>query len=116
MIKLIDIKDLKPEDVLVALFNASIPPDLECMHPGRGLQAMTVAGARAEIEGRTEMGLDGLEFFEVAGRSIFVNLGGGSMAPGIYDRENGRNGAAQEAIDSVRAAQGDIDKFPAEII
>jgi hypothetical protein len=116
MIKLIHFNGLSPEEVLAALFNASKPKELRCMQPGSGPQIMTVEGARAKIQERTRMGLNGLEFIEIDGHLICVNLEGDSMAPGLYDRANGGDGAAQKAIDSLRANQVAIDNFSAEVL
>lgn len=116
MIELIHFNDLSPEEVLAALFNASETKGLSCLQPGNSPQFMTVDGARTKIRELAKSGLNGLEFFEIDGHLLYVNLEGGSMAPGLYDRFNGGEGSAQKAIDSLRENREVIDNLSVKVL
>lgn len=96
MSSLIDLKGLDKAAVLAALYNAAKPQGMGFLHYDP--KPMDVEEAK-EILSRGCFDFDYLK-----GRVMKVDLSGETLDPRLYDRDNGE-GAAQQAIDSLRTTQ-----------
>lgn len=97
----IDIAGLDKAEVLAALYNGSRQLGMGFMH-ARGAAGMTVEEARVEVtkgdDNKRMFGPIGgrekeLYFDYLHGRVIKSNIGGDSLDPWGYDRDNGRGAA-----------------------
>lgn len=85
----IDISQMNKAKVLVALFNRATPLGLGFLHYNPA--DMTEMQAQTTLD-------EGQTYFDyVQGRVMKVNLGGDSLDPALYDRDNGK-GAARKAL------------------
>lgn len=84
----INIKGLDKAEVLAALYNASKQQGMGFMD-SRGASLMSKEQAQEVIE------RVGLNFDYLQGRVMKVHLGGDSLEPWGYDRDNGRGAAAR---------------------
>lgn len=91
----IDLTGLDKAVVLAALYNASRPQGMGFLHYDP--TPMTTEEAHNLLEGSTY-------FDYLKGRVMKIDLSGNTLAPGLYDRDNG-DGAAVRAIASLRQSQ-----------
>lgn len=91
---MVNIKGLLKDDVLVALWNASKCQGISFMD----YAPLTAGQAYAEILKRKK-------FDYLNGKVLKVDLSGNEFDERLYDRDNGA-GAAQKAIDELRAQKG----------
>lgn len=90
----IDISKMDKAEVLAALYNSSRQQGMGFMH-ARGRAAMSKEQASDEIKANTQ---DGKCYFDyLHGRVMKVEIGGNTLDPWLYDRDNGE-GAAQRAL------------------
>lgn len=91
----VNIEGLDKAAVLIALYNASKVMGMGVLHARKS--PFTVGEA-------TKLLKEYSRFDYLFGRIMKVDLAGNSFDPDSYDRDNGA-GAAQRAIDKLRAAQ-----------
>lgn len=91
---MIDVSNLKPSAVLAALYNASQPQGFGFLQFTP--EPMTEEEAAQIIGDRKRVDVDYLK-----GRVLKVEIGGATLDPRLYDRDNG-DGAAARAIDAIR--------------
>jgi hypothetical protein len=108
----IDISKLDKAEVLAALFNNSKQQGMGFLHAS-GSEGMTVDAARAVIEAGDDHQRrypdlladqkKRMYFDYVNGRVMKVEIGGDTLDPRLYDRDNGQ-GAAARALEPLLAA------------
>lgn len=92
MSELIDISKMDKAEVLRVLYNDSKQQGMGFLH-ARGREPLTHAEAEELLK-------QGTSFDYLHGRVMKVNIGGNSLDPWGYDRDNGQ-GAAQRAISRI---------------
>ena len=107
----IDVKDIPPGKLLAALYNNGRALGMGILQSRDG--AMTEAEADALISGETNTTdypdggpkSDGKKryFDYLHGRPMKIEVGGDTVRPGLYDRDNG-TGAVQRVVDLLREA------------
>lgn len=93
MSEMIDITGLDKAVLLAALYNRSKPQGLGILHARPG--DMTPAEATTHLS-------TGPYFDYLGGRVLKVDLGGDTLNPWLYDRDNG-SGAAARVVEQLRA-------------
>ena len=91
----IDISKLDKAEVLAALYNASKQQGMGFMQ-SRGASGMTKEEAASEIEA-VKSANGKIRFDYLNGRVMKVEIGGDTLEPWLYDRDNGP-GAAERAL------------------
>jgi hypothetical protein len=91
----IDISKFDKAEVLAALYNASKQQGMGFLNP-RGREPLTKEEAANLLK-------EGTYFDYLAGRVMKVELGGDSLDPWLYDRDNGP-GAAASALEKLAKA------------
>jgi hypothetical protein len=100
----IDISKLDKAEVLAALYNNSRQQGMGFLQ-SRGREGMTVEQAREEIVAASGINRRGeltICFDYLNGRVMKVDIGGDTLAPHLYDRDNGQ-GAAAAALEPLLA-------------
>ena len=100
----IDISKLDKAEVLAALYNDSKQQGMGFMH-SRGAVGMSKEDAAKEIEAVKRERGEGkvsIRFDYLHGRVMKVELGGDTLDPWLYDRDNGQ-GAAARALEPLMA-------------
>lgn len=107
---MIDVSDIKPAELLAALYNRSFvnPGGMGFLQDKPG--DMTVVQAQEYLDGKVEddyMGKpfesNGHRYFDyLNGRVMKVEINGATLRTELYDRDMGE-GAAQSVVDTVRA-------------
>jgi hypothetical protein len=105
----VDIQGLDKAAVLAALFNASSCTGSRFKQTGNGPEIMSIDDARAFIQQQANVYSSGLEFLEVFGRPIMVNLSNDNFVPWLYDRENGEAGLAEQVVSQLREPEQATD-------
>jgi len=98
----IDISKLDKAEVLAALYNGSRQQGMGFMN-ARGGSGMTAEQASKEINtAKREMrsGRVSIRFDYLHGRVMKLDIGGDTLDPRLYDRDNGQ-GSARNALDSL---------------
>lgn len=90
---MISIKGLAKADVLAALYNASRPQGMGFL--SFEARPMTREEAQALLDAGPPHPKGGVFFDYVKGRILKVLIGGDSLDPWLYDRDNGPGAAAQ---------------------
>lgn len=103
----IDVTDLTPAQVLTALYNASHPLGLGILNPTSGTdltvyQAQHVLDQTHAKNGRLQAPDRPVYVDYLQGRVIKTRIGGDTVDPRMYDRDNG-TGAAARAIAALRS-------------
>ncbi len=106
----LDVSDIKPEDLLAALYNAVSPSGMGFLQARPG--DMTPEQASALLNGdeqESDYPIDRCRkkgkpayFDYLYGRCLKVEINGKTLRTGLYDRDYGQ-GAAQRVVDSVRS-------------
>ena len=112
----IDVSDIKPEQLLAALYNAVSPSGMGFLQavPGDMTEeqaSMLLSGEDQETDypvDRNRSNCKPAYFDYLHGRCLKVEIDGKTLRAGLYDKDYG-SGAAQRVVDSIRTAQGEID-------
>lgn len=101
----IDIKGIDKAELLAALYNGSRQQGMGFMN-SRGASSMTKDDAQKILsEGGWLTNLPGRVYFDyLQGRVMKVDIGGDTIEPWLYDRDNG-HGAAARVIADLRGKQ-----------
>lgn len=100
----IDITGLSAAAVLAALYNNARQQGMGFLHQ-RGASGMSEAEAQKEIDARTDAKGSWRSYFDyLHGRVMKIDIGGDSLEPYLYDRDNG-HGACADAIADLRKSR-----------
>ena len=92
---IIDISKISKAELLASLFNAS---------KQQGMGFLDISGAsNMNLEDAETIVSETTYFDYLRGRVLKVDIGGDTLAPGLYDRDNGQ-GAAARVVDAIRSA------------